>query len=258
MRTLCAALTLSLCAPLSHAQAPTDDATLLSNTRAKYDAPFERGFKSFDCSVDFNWEQHWTETTRVGDEGTDDEIAKLIQPIRNRVVVTRDDAVMSNGMTEEQEHALPRGGMAEGLLEHSVRFSLRTWLVAANNSLLPPVDTPVHFQPSASGYEVDYKIKNFDVAMMLMPDMGLKSMGVKGSDGDRQEFKFHRGPQGFLLDSWTMGEDGDFKPGNRLIFTYTYQLVDGFQIPAQMVVNRESHHEMWRYKLSDCTVKATK
>jgi hypothetical protein len=62
------------------------------------------------------------------------------------------------------------------------------------------------------------------------------------------------GPQGLLLGSWTMGEDGDFKPGNRLIFMYTYQTVDGFQIPAHMVVNRESHHEVWRYTLTDCKV----
>ena len=94
--------------------------------------------------------------------------------------------------------------------------------------------------------------------MMLTRDMSLQSMGVKGSDSDRQEFEFHPGPQGFLLGTWTMGEDGDFKPGNRLIFTYTYQSVGGFQLPDQVAVNRESHHEVWHYKLTDCTVKTDK
>jgi len=254
MRILCAILVLSVSASFARAQVPTNDAALLSQARAAYDDPFERGLKSFNCAVNFNWKQHWKDTYRVGDEGTDEEIETFIQPIPNRVTVTREDAIVSSGMTEEQEHKLPRGGMAEGLLVHAVRFSLRTWLVAANNALLPAADKPVHFESSASGYKVGLKIENSDVVMLLTPDMRLQSMGATGSEGDRQEFEFHPGPQGFLLGSWTMGEDGNFKPGNHLIFTYTYQSVDGFQLPAQMVVNRESHHEVWRYTLSDCKV----
>jgi hypothetical protein len=258
MRNLPAILVLSISASLGSAQATTNDITLLTRARASYDTPFDRGLKSFDCAVDFDWKQHWKDSYRVGDEGTDDEIATFIQPIRNRVMVTREDAVVSSGMSEEQEHKLPRGGMAEGLLKHAVRFSLRTWLVAANDALLPEADTDVHFEPSASGYTLGFRIKTFDVAMLLTPDLRLQRMGEKGSDGDHQDFEFHPGPQGFLLASWTMGEDGNFRPGNHLIFTYAYQSVDGFQLPAQVVVNRESHHEVWRYSLSDCKVVAGK
>ena len=255
MRFLGLTLALSLCATFCQAQHTSNDAALLEQARAKYDTPFDRDLQSFDCAVDFNWKQHWTETYRVGDEGTDEEIEKSIQPIHNRVTVTRDDAVVSSGMTDEQESKLPHGGMAEGLLKHAVRFSLRNWLVASNNALLPSTSTPVHFESSASGYQIGLKIQNFDVAMLLTSDMSLQSMGVKGSDSDRQEFEFHPGPKGFLLASWTMGEDGDFKPGNRLIFTYTYQTVGGYQLPENVAIVRESHHEVWRYKLSDCTVK---
>lgn len=258
MRLIVAILFFASCPLAVLAQTTEADQTLLAKVRASYDTPFDRNLNSFDCAVDFNWKQHWTDTYRVGDEGTDEEIETFTQPIRNRVTVTRDDAVVSSGMTEEQEHKLPHGGMAEGLLKHAVRFSLRTWLVASNNALLPPADTPVHFESSASGYKMGLQIKTFDVVMMLARDMSLQSMGVKGSDADRQEFEFHPGPQGFLLGSWTMGENGTFKPGNRLIFTYTYQIVDGFQIPAHMVVNRESHHEVWRYTLSDCKVTTAK
>jgi hypothetical protein len=257
MRNFLVGVLFSLCAVPGHAQAG-NDAALLSRARATYDAPFDRNLKSFDCTVDFNWKQHWADTYRVGDEGTDDEIETFIQPIRNRVTVTREDAIVSSGMTEEQEEKLPRGGMAEGLLKHAIRFSLRTWLVAGNNALLPLAGTPVHFEPLSFGYQLEYKIKTFDVVMMLTRDMSLQSMGVKGSDADRQELAFHPGPQGFLLGSWTMGEDGNFKPGNRLIFTYTYQTVGGIQLPKHIVVNRESHHEVWRFDLSDCTVKTGK
>ena len=50
---------------------------------------------------------------------------------------------------------LPHGGMAEGLLEHAVQFSLNNWLVASNNAMLPPEGTPVHVEPSASGYKLE-------------------------------------------------------------------------------------------------------
>lgn len=258
MRILSAIIAFCVYTSLCNAQSTSEDAALLHQARSKYDSPFERNLKSFDCKVDFNWKKQWAETYRVGDEGTDDEIEKFIQPIPNHVTVTREDAVMSSGMTEEQEHKLPRGGMAEGLLEHAVRFSLRTWLVASNNALLPATGTPVHFESSTSSYKLELKIQTFDVAMMLTRDMSLQSMAAKGSDSGRREFEFHPGPQGFLLGSWTMGEDGNFKKGNRLIFNYTYQTVGGFQIPAQGVVNRESHHEIWHYTLSDCKVETIK
>jgi hypothetical protein len=54
-----------------------------------------------------------------------------------------------------------------------------------------------------------------------------------------------------------MGEDGDSSVGHRLIFTYTYQTVGGLQLPEHVAVVRESHHEVWRYKLSDCHVKTS-
>jgi hypothetical protein len=258
MRFITAIVFSALCPLAISAQTTGADQALLAKVRASYDSPFDRNLESFDCAVDFHWKQHWSDTYRVGDEGTDEEIETFIQSIRNRVIVTREDAIVSSGMTEEQEHKLPRGGMAEGLLNHAVRFSLRTWLVASNNTLLPPLTTSVHFESSPPNSKMDFKIKTFDVEMVFAPDMSLQSMGVKGSDTDRQEFEFHPGPQGLLLSSWTMGEDGNFKPGNRLIFSYTYQNVDGFQVPASMVVNRESHQEMWRYKLTDCIVKTSK
>ena len=251
-------LAFSLCAVSCHAQAATHDATFLKQARAKYDAPFERNLQSFSCAVEFNWKQHFTEVVRLGDEGTDEEIAKRIQPIRNRVTVTRQNAAVSAGMTESEINALPHGGMAEDLLEHAVQFSLNNWLAASNNAMLPPEDTPVHVEPSTSGYKLELKIQTFDVEILLAHDMSLQSEVAKGSNSDRRETDFRSGPQGFLLTSFRLGEDGDFMPGKRIILTYTYQNVGGFQLPEQVAINRESHHEVWHYKLTDCTVQATK
>jgi hypothetical protein len=109
MRFCYLALVFSLCASFCHAQRATDDATFLKQARAKYDAPFGRNLQSFSCSVEFNWKQHFTEAVRLGDEGTDEEIAKLIQPIRTRVTVSRQNAAVSSEMTDDEERQNLRG-----------------------------------------------------------------------------------------------------------------------------------------------------
>jgi len=258
MRVFCSTLAFCFCAVFCHAQAATDDATFLKQARAKYDAPFEGNLQSFSCAVEFNWKQHFTEAVRVGDEGTDDEIAKFIQPIRSRVTVTRQNAAVSAGMAESEMNKLPHGGMAERLLEHAVQYSLNNWLAASNNAILPPEGTSAHVESSASGYKLEFKVQTFDVQMVFARDMSLQSEAAKGSTSDRRETDFRLGPQGFLLTSFKLGEDGDFRSGNRIILTYTYQSVGGFQLPEQVAINRESHHEVWHYKLTDCIVQATK
>ncbi len=227
MRPRYRVLALSFCITLCHAQTLPNDATFLKQARAKYDAPFERNLQSFNCSVEFDWKQHFTEAVRLGDEGTDEEISKLIQPIRNRVTVTRQNAAVSAGMTQDEVSRLPHGGMAEGLLEHAVRFSLNNWLAAGGDALLPPEGTPVHVEKSTSGYKLSLKIQTFRVEMLFTRDMSLQSEIVEGSASDSREALFSPGPHGFLLTSYKQGEDGDFRAGNRMILTYTYQNVGG-------------------------------
>src|SRR5579863_7350049 len=95
MRIVRASVVLCFCAMLCHAQGVKTDQALLTQVREKYDAPFNRNLQSFDCAVDFSWKGHFTETLRVGDEGTDEELEKIFQPIRNRVTVTRQSVIVS-------------------------------------------------------------------------------------------------------------------------------------------------------------------
>lgn len=247
-----------LFAMFCQAQPTRTDKELLTQVREKYDEPFDSGLQSFSCAINFNWKQHWTETTRVGDEGTDEEIEKLVQPIKNSVVVTRQNATPSSGLSDDTISKLPHGGMAELLLEHAVQNSLNTWLTAATNSILPNPGAPVSFEQSPSGYKLSFKVRAADVEMVLGPDMRLQSEAVKGDPSDHIETSFAPAQHGFVLTSLTMGENGNFVPGNRLIYTYTYQIIDGVELPEHVAIIRESHHEVWRYTLSDCTVKTNK
>jgi hypothetical protein len=243
---------------LCRAQVSKPDQVSLNEVRGKYDTPFTRNLESFDCAVDFSWKQHFTETTRVGDEGTDEELERIFQPIRNRVAVTRQNVTVSSGMSGDAIAKLPHGGMAQGLLEHAVQKSLYSWLPASTNVLFPNPDTPVTLRQTSSGYKLAFNIKNSDIEMVLGHDMRLQSTALKAPQSQHYETSFASGPQGFLLTSLTMGEDGNSKRGHRLIYTYTYQTINGVQLPEHVAVVRESHHEVWRYKLSDCTVKTSK
>jgi hypothetical protein len=166
-------------------------------------------------------------------------------------------AAVSAGLSKDELNKLPHRGLAEALLAHAVEKSLNTWLFASTNMMLPNPGTPISFNQSPSGYKLIFKVQTSDGEMVLAPDMRLQSASVKGQS-DHIETSFASGPQGFLLTSFTQGEDGKFEPGNRLIYTYTYQTVDGVQLPEHVVVTRESHHEVWRYTLSDCIAKTSK
>ena len=249
-----ASIAFCFCALLCHAQATQTDQALFSQIREKYDAPFDRNLQSFDCAVDFSWKQHFKETTRVGDEGTDEEIEKLIQPIRNRVALTQQSVTVSSGLTEEAEAKLPYGGMAEGLLKHAVQKSLYTWLTASTKAILGNPATLVSVEQSKHGYKLGFKVQGSDIEMDFASDMRLQRGGMKANASDQILTSFEPGPQGFLLTLLTMGEDGSLKPGNRLIYSFTYQSVDGVELPLHAVVIRESHHEVWEYTLSGCSV----
>ena len=253
-----ASVLLCFCSVLCHPQSTTSDHALLNQVREKYDAPFNRNLQSFDCAIDFSWKEHFTETTRVGDEGTDEELETIFQPIRNRVVVTRQNVTVYSGLTDDAISKLTHGGMAEFLLEHAVQKSLYSWLPASTNTMLPGPDAQVSFEQSKSGYKLDFRMQTFDVEMVLAPDMRLQSAAVKAPQSDHFETSFESGEQGFLLTSLTMGEDGNSEPGHRLTYAFTYQTVGGVQLPAHVSVVRESHHEVWRYTLSDCSVKTSK
>lgn len=120
MRRSCSAFALCFAAAKQHGLIRH----CFSQAREKYDAPFNRNLQSFDCAVDFSWKEHFTETTRVGDEGTDEELEKVFQPIRNRVMVTRQNVTVTSGLTDDAIGNLPHGGMAEFLLEHGAEEPL--------------------------------------------------------------------------------------------------------------------------------------
>jgi hypothetical protein len=191
-----ASIVFCFCAMLCHAQATKTDQALLNQAREKYDAPFNRNLQSFDCAVDFSWKEHFTETTRVGDEGTDEELKKFFQPIRNYVAVTRQDLTVSSGLTDDAIGKFPMAALAEFLLEHAVQKSLYIWLPASTNMILPNPATPVSFEQSPSGYKLAFKVQASDVEMVLAPDMRLQSTTLKAPQSGHFETSSRLGSRG--------------------------------------------------------------
>lgn len=62
MRYLSSAFVILSCLCVSAVpQSPGADDQLMAKARAAYDAPFTRNLAAFDCSVQFEWKQHFTE-----------------------------------------------------------------------------------------------------------------------------------------------------------------------------------------------------
>ena len=130
--------------------------------------------------------------------------------------------------------------------------------MAANNSLLPPLGTTVTVKTSAAGVQLQFPMQGAKAQAQLTSNLRLQQLNAEGDDSDRLETSFAPGHSGFVVTSLAVGEDGKFAPGNRIVATYTYQIVNGFQLPEQVELNRESHHEVWHYKLTGCSIVTRK
>ena len=95
MRYLFALLFILLCpCALAVAQAPESDDQLMSKARAAYDAPFTRNLAAFDCTVQFDWKEHFTEMFGTLPPPAMS-VAEKLQAVTHRVSVDHAHAVVS-------------------------------------------------------------------------------------------------------------------------------------------------------------------
>ena len=124
--------------------------------------------------------------------------------------------------------------------------------------LLPPAGTAVTAELTSPGIALHFVMQGTKAEARLSSDLRLERINAEGDEDNRLETSFEPGPQGLTLISVAVGEDGQFKPGNRIIASYTYQTVEGFRLPDKVVLNRESHREVWHYSLTGCSVVTAK
>lgn len=236
------------------AQQPTSDAALLAKARALYDAPFTRGLISFDCAVQFQWKQHFIDAQRfinpsrsVAPQAVS--AAEKLQTVAHRVFVDRSGAAVSAVPNAPDLIGIAHADELEQVFRVMVKGGLDTWMPFATNVILPMGPTKYEFEKIDTGYKVAMSGDNLSATLVLNPGLGIVSGNALRPQSYQFNTEFTSGPDGYLLQSISTGSS----PGGWATFNYTYQTVQGIQLPLEITV-KPSTSEAWRYSLSGCKI----
>src|SRR5579871_5395028 len=171
-------LAIMLCLCVSAvSQLPESDEQLIAKARAAYDAPFTRNLASFDCSVQFDWKQHFTEMFGTLPDPAK-KMAEELQAINHRVSVDHTQAIVSSvpkqpsfsGMQHE-----PQLVQLEQVFNAMVSSGLNAWLPMSTNGILPAGKTQYKFEKLPSGYKLTMSGETGAGTLLLRPDLRVMS-----------------------------------------------------------------------------------
>ncbi len=250
LRFGCSIALLSFCSA-AISQTTISDKALLAKTRALYDAPFLQGLVSFDCAVKFDWKQHFFEVLPNIPPTAVPTIDRL-QAIQHRVFVNPSGAVVSSLPKTPDLSGVPKATELEQVYDAMVPGGINAWMPFAKNIILPEGPTQYRFENMNSGYKLALNGAGVTATLLLAEDLRITSGISQLPQATRFTTEFIKAPHGFLLGSLKTADDGG--PQNQVAeFSYTYQDVDGFQIPSKVTV-KPSTSEAWNYELTDCKV----
>jgi hypothetical protein len=227
----------------------------MTKARAAYDAPFTRNLAAFDCAVEFDWKQHFTEMFGALPLAAVP-MAEKVQTVNNRVNVDHTQAVGSS-IPKQPDFS---GAQHESQLEQlqqvfiaMVSSGLNAWVPSSTNVVLPVGKTQYAFEKQPSGYKLTMKGENVAGTLLLEPDLRVTSGVMQLPQPMRFSTRFEAGPNGFVLASVKTGQTTATAAGGEVTFAYTYQSVDGIQIPDSVTITPATTGK-WHYRLTDCKV----
>jgi hypothetical protein len=230
-------------------QSPESDDQLMAKARAAYDAPFTRNLAAFDCAVQFDWKQHFAEMFGTLPPAAAP-MAEKLQTVNHRVNMDHTQAIVSSVPKQPDFSGAEHVAQLEQLEQvfiAMVSSGLNAWMPSSTNVVLPVGKTQYAFEKLPSGYKLTMKGENVAGTLLLEPDLRVTS-GVMQLPQPLQFWtNFEAGPQGFALASVKTVAAGD------VTFAYTYQSVDGIQIPDMVTVTPATTGK-WHYRLTDCKV----
>jgi hypothetical protein len=136
-----------------------------------------------------------------------------------------------------------------------VSSGLNAWLPSSMNVILPVEPTKFNFEKIDTGYKLTMNGPGISATLLLGEDMRVTSGVAQQPQPMRFTTVFTEGPNGLQLSSVKTGSTTDTTSAGEATFEYTYQTVEGFQIPFTVAIT-PSTTGTWRYALTEC--KATK
>jgi hypothetical protein len=240
-----------VCMP-GFAQSQKSDEVLLAKTRALYDAPYTRTLVSFDCAVQFDWNDHFVETLGQVPPAAIPTLQHL-QAIEHRIFVDRSGAVVSEVQKTTDLTGVPHGADLEHGLQAMVSSGLNAWLPFSTNVILPVGTTKFSFQKGDEDYKITMSGINVSATLMLSPDLRITRVVSQLPRPLQFATEFMDGPEGYLLESVKASSDISSNAKWESTFGYAYKTLQGFQLPSAVSVTQQATRETWRYSLTDCT-----
>lgn len=183
-------------------------------------------------------------------------MAEKLQSINHRVNVDHTQAIVSSTPKQPDFSGEQQGAQLKKLEEvfiAMVSSGLNAWLPSSTNVILPVGKTKYTFEKLPSGYKLAMEGENVAGTLLLEPDLRVTSGVMQLPQPMRFSTDYEAGPQGLVLASVKTGQTTDTTAGGEATFAYTYQSVDGIQIP-DMVTVTPANTVKWHYRLTDCKV----
>ncbi|MDP9050887.1 MAG: hypothetical protein M3O31_09245 [Acidobacteriota bacterium] len=220
---------------------------MLAKTKALYDTPFQSGLINFSCAIDFDFTQHlksnFGETAR-----TDSPIAQLIKPIKYLIFVDHSGATVSGQSRLPDFSQLPIAAQLEESNRNLIQTGLSNWVPYAYGEVLPIAPTSYQFEKTATGYNLSMNGQGIIGTLTLDHDLHLVSGIIDTSQHIEITTKFASAPNGLVLSESSTNTDH----AGVARFTYTYQMVEGFQLPEHVSLSSEQNKLTLNYTLTDC------
>jgi hypothetical protein len=228
----------------------SDDEGLLVKTKALYDTPFRSGLINFSCAVDFDFEQYLK--SNFGETAqTNGPVAQLLKPIKYRIFVDHSGATLSAQPKLPDFSQQPLAAQLEESNRNLIQIGLNNWVPYAYGEVLPLGPTKYHFEKIAAGYNLSMEGQGLTGKLILDDDLHVVSGIIDTSQHIEITTKFVSAPNGLVLAE--SSTDTDHAGVAR--FTYTYQAIDGFEIPERVGLTSEQNHMTLNYTLTDCKVQ---
>ena len=228
-------------------KAPSDAEVLLAKTKALYDTPFQSGLISFSCAIDFDFAEHLK--SNFGDTArTDSPIAQLLEPIKYRVFVDHSGATLTAQPKLPDFSQLPIAAQLEESNRSLMQTGLSNWVPYAYGEVLPIAPTNYQFEKTSTGYNVSMDGRGITGKLMLDHDLRILSGIIDTSQHIEITTTFVDAPNGLVLAASSTNTDH----AGVARFTYTYQVIDGFQLPQHVEVASEQNKMRLNYTLTDC------
>jgi hypothetical protein len=242
----------SVCLP-TLSQSTESDEALLSRAHGLYDTPFTGPLVSFDCAVQFDWKRHVLETIGAVPPAAIPTIEHL-QAISHRVFVDRPGAVVSEVPKATDLSGTPQGAVLEASFQAIVSSGINAWLPFAMDEILPLKPSKFSFQKVDTGFKVLMNGPNVSATLMLLPDMRISNVISELPQPLHFTTNFVSGPNGYLLQSVNTGPGTSDLDKWDASFTYTFQGLQGIQLPSGVTVTQSRTGEKWAYSLTGCKV----